>query len=300
MKKNHLLPYKKQEQCSKIQPLCCVSREIFLNINRETAQTLNKSVEIRDKQSLADSDITNMRISLKSNLTMLRFEKSKINGWGVFNTQKLHVGEAIIEFIGDIYDLRTGLKRFKLANPNKMMMFSIDESHFIDIENSYGIFRFINHSCEPNCNLRLLKRRGYEICVLYASTEIEPYTELLIDYSIPNGEKIPHIPCACKSDFCRGSLNRLEAEQIVIIKENVVPKIVPPKKVKKEKKSAPFVPVIETKPESPPVLPTKKKVANGQISEDDIPQSCFSSVHEKLPVMDPSLLSSFIRTCSSK
>ena len=68
-------------------------------------------------------------------------------------------------------------------------------------------FRFINHSCEPNCELYVLEEEDVttgaihqEVCVetLY---DVLPGEELTIDYGWPAAAAIP---CGCTSPNCRG------------------------------------------------------------------------------------------------
>jgi uncharacterized protein len=66
-------------------------------------------------------------------------------------------------------------------------------------------FRFLNHCCEPNCELVLWKerRRGkrkYPRVWLQALHKIQPGDELTIDYAWPAEAAIP---CQCDSRHCR-------------------------------------------------------------------------------------------------
>jgi hypothetical protein len=67
-------------------------------------------------------------------------------------------------------------------------------------------FRYLNHSCEPNCELVLWKyqrvrNRRYHRLWLQALRPIAAGEELTIDYSWPAPDAIP---CACGSSNCRG------------------------------------------------------------------------------------------------
>lgn len=81
-------------------------------------------------------------------------------------------------------------------------------------------YRFLNHSCEPNCELVLWKKRKHEgrkHARLWLQTlrTIEPNEELTIDYAWPPEAAIP---CHCRSRLCRGwivhaaALNDLQLE----------------------------------------------------------------------------------------
>ena len=64
-------------------------------------------------------------------------------------------------------------------------------------------FRFINHSCDPNCELCFFDDPACdsERVWLYALVDIPSNTELTIDYNWPAEGAIP---CACGSPLCRG------------------------------------------------------------------------------------------------
>lgn len=82
----------------------------------------------------------------------------------------------------------------------------------IDLGNGVSLepdapFRFVNHSCEPNCELYIVEHEDdstgavhSEVC-LEAIEEIFPGEELTIDYGWPADCAIP---CGCASPNCRG------------------------------------------------------------------------------------------------
>ena len=64
-------------------------------------------------------------------------------------------------------------------------------------------FRFLNHSCDPNCELIIWEGEtpsDWNLC-LHSIKVIEPGDELTIDYAWPVGAAIP---CLCRSEKCRG------------------------------------------------------------------------------------------------
>lgn len=67
-------------------------------------------------------------------------------------------------------------------------------------------FRFVNHSCDPNCEFDWVEdrdARGLRVPTLYlvALRDIFPQEQLTIDYSWPASNAIP---CDCRSPLCRG------------------------------------------------------------------------------------------------
>lgn len=82
-------------------------------------------------------------------------------------------------------------------------------------------FRFLNHSCRPNCTLigasdwdedSGLRRHSTR---LQALTAIEPGDELTIDYAWP---PCCAIPCLCGSENCRGWI--VDQRQLELLQDN--------------------------------------------------------------------------------
>ena len=73
--------------------------------------------------------------------------------------------------------------------------------------------RYINHSCEPNLEMRLVRCPDSMVpqLGLFARMEISADKELTFNYGDPlaKGEQPPNlgnIPCRCQSDKCYGKL----------------------------------------------------------------------------------------------
>ncbi len=64
-------------------------------------------------------------------------------------------------------------------------------------------FRFLNHSCDPNCELIIWEgdtAADWNLC-LHSIKAIKPGDELTIDYAWPESAAIP---CLCRAKTCRG------------------------------------------------------------------------------------------------
>jgi hypothetical protein len=65
-------------------------------------------------------------------------------------------------------------------------------------------FRFLNHSCEPNCEIFMWEHELDQqdaLLLIGARQAIEPGHELTIDYAWPATSAIP---CLCNVESCRG------------------------------------------------------------------------------------------------
>ena len=72
-------------------------------------------------------------------------------------------------------------------------------SHVIDGD---GIAAFINHSCDPNCEVDEIKGK----VIITAIRNIKPGTELTYDYNLYDGDLDDDSPCFCGMKKCRKSM----------------------------------------------------------------------------------------------
>ena len=89
---------------------------------------------------------------------------------------------------------------------------SYSSDYCVDLGNDRGLepeppFRYLNHSCDPNCELYLVEtdERGNPLSIPRVSVEtirsLSLGEELTIDYGWPAERAIP---CGCGADECRG------------------------------------------------------------------------------------------------
>jgi len=115
-------------------------------------------------------------------------------GFGVFAGAAFELGEVVGEIKGKIHD-----------DADYESDYCMDLGGDAKLEPK-APFRFLNHSCEPNCELVLWKKRkkkGRKYWRLWLQTlrAIEPGEEMTIDYAWPAESAIP---CRCHSRRCRG------------------------------------------------------------------------------------------------
>nr|VFK30772.1 MAG: hypothetical protein BECKMB1821I_GA0114274_10186 [Candidatus Kentron sp. MB]VFK75227.1 MAG: hypothetical protein BECKMB1821H_GA0114242_10186 [Candidatus Kentron sp. MB] len=111
-------------------------------------------------------------------------------GEGVFATRDFVPGETIM--VGRI------LKRFAENNSHAAQ---IGENEFVLHS---GIIHKINHSCEPNCGIRVNETGAHDVIV---RKPIATGEELTIDYAMRN-YRIEFFPerCLCGAPNCRGRI----------------------------------------------------------------------------------------------
>lgn len=135
---------------------------------------------------------------------------SGIHGTGVFARRKIPPGEQIIEYRGERIEWDEAVRRADTAGGpvNHTFFFSLADGRVIDGGSSGNDARFINHSCEPNCEaMEHPDGRVY----IYSLREIERGEELSYNYAlIYDGRHTPAIKraftCSCGYPTCSGSM----------------------------------------------------------------------------------------------
>lgn len=134
---------------------------------------------------------------------------SNVHGKGVFAVQDLAEGETLIEYVGEVVTWKEALRRHPHdpKDPNHTFYFHIDEKHVIDAKYGGNSSRWINHSCNPNCEADEQDGRVF----IKALRNIKAGDELFYDYGLiidaPYTKKLlAEYPCWCGAKNCRGTL----------------------------------------------------------------------------------------------
>ena len=132
----------------------------------------------------------------------LSVRRSAIHGRGVFAREAIPGRKLVMEYAGDRITRAEAERRFvKRGRPERICFGRLNRYWVIDGWNGNGS-EFINHSCEPNLDVR--KRRGH--IFFYTCRAIRPGEELTSDYKL--GRRIGRVACHCGSPKCRGEMNR--------------------------------------------------------------------------------------------
>ncbi len=94
-------------------------------------------------------------------------------------------------------------------NPNdpNFYMMQLEPNWYIDARDRGNLTRFINHSCDPNCELIPKNVAGYMRIAIVAVKDIEPGSFLSYDYKFETNQA-ERFACRCGAKNCRGSLMR--------------------------------------------------------------------------------------------
>ena len=138
-----------------------------------------------------------------------RVKKSIIHGNGVVAAKNINKNKKIIQYIGEKITKSEGDKRSeqrikKYLNSNKtgsVYIFELNKKYDIDGTPKYNKARYINHSCDPNCEVEIIKNEIW-ICSI---KKIRKGDELTYDYGyeFDKDDFRDHV-CKCGSKNCIG------------------------------------------------------------------------------------------------
>lgn len=139
----------------------------------------------------------------------IQTRRSGVHGKGVFALQDIAAGETLIEYVGEIVTWQEAQDRHPHdpANPNHTFYFHVDEDRVIDALHGGNSSRWINHSCDPNCEADEVDGRIF----IKTLRDIRAGEELNYDYGLVIEERYTpklkaEYPCWCGSAHCRGTL----------------------------------------------------------------------------------------------
>jgi SET domain-containing protein len=139
----------------------------------------------------------------------LWFKKiSSLHGSGLFAEFHIKKNEKIIEYVGDKISKKEGDKRankqIKKAQKNKkkgmVYIFELDKKYDIDGGIIRNYARFINHSCDPNCEVEITDNQIW----ISSIKRIKKGAELTYNYGYPFDTDFEDHICKCGSKKCAG------------------------------------------------------------------------------------------------
>lgn len=155
------------------------------------------------------TDSTPKQQSATSSPLPFELRQSPIQGQGAFATRPIKKGTRIIEYAGerisqDEADVRYDDESMKRHHT---FLFTLDEDTVIDAAVNGNEARFINHSCDPNCQAFIEGDRIF----IYSIRPIAQGEELVYDYAYERVEGMDEeseklYVCRCGAKNCRGTI----------------------------------------------------------------------------------------------
>lgn len=131
------------------------------------------------------------------------------HGAGAFAVRRIPSGTRLIEYAGARITPEQAHSRYPdvLGESHHTYLFAIDDDVVIDASVGGNEARFINHSCDPNCDAVIADGRIW----IETIRDVAPGEELAYDYAFVLPERHTpaakrRYPCNCGSSNCRGTI----------------------------------------------------------------------------------------------
>jgi len=126
----------------------------------------------------------------------VKVAKSKIAGKGAYALQRIPARKKIGDLGGVIITMKEAMKLIK--DLKVINLVELEDDLALNASANPNDMRFINHSCDPNTYLRVMKNR----VEFYALKNIKKGEELSCDYGETHHDG--KLPCRCGAKNCRG------------------------------------------------------------------------------------------------
>uniref|UniRef100_A0A665XBP7 Histone-lysine N-methyltransferase, H3 lysine-36 specific n=1 Tax=Echeneis naucrates TaxID=173247 RepID=A0A665XBP7_ECHNA len=129
-------------------------------------------------------------------------------GWGLRCVHDIKKGQFVSEYVGEVIDEEECRSRIRHAQENDICnfyMLTLDKDRIIDAGPKGNEARFMNHSCQPNCETQKWTVSGDTRVGLFALVDVAAGTELTFNYNLEclgNGKTV----CKCGAPNCSGFL----------------------------------------------------------------------------------------------
>ena len=135
--------------------------------------------------------------------------RSAIQGVGAFATEPIKKGTKIIEYTGERISNDEADTRYDDSTMRRhhTFLFTLSSRTIVDGNVNGNESRFINHSCDPNCEAIIDRSRIW----IYAKRNIAEGEELAYDYQYEwrddyTDDDVKLYVCKCGSKRCRGTI----------------------------------------------------------------------------------------------
>jgi SET domain-containing protein len=135
--------------------------------------------------------------------------ESVIAGKGAFALRPIARGERLIEYVGERISHEEADRRYddESMEEHHTFLFTVSARTVIDATRDGNDSRYINHSCDPNCEAEIVRGRVW----ISAIRDIAEGEELHYDYAYERSgdetdEDERRYRCLCGTSVCRGSI----------------------------------------------------------------------------------------------
>lgn len=161
------------------------------------------------KQTRQPAHHAHMRHAARTDAPLYLVRRSKIHGNGVYAARDIPKGTRIVEYLGERISHAQADARYeeKGQDDGHTFLFVVSSKVVIDAGVDGNDARFINHSCDPNCETVIEGGRVF----IEAVRDVRKGEELGYEYgltweSTDDPDELANYACRCGAAKCRGSM----------------------------------------------------------------------------------------------
>lgn len=144
----------------------------------------------------------------KTTSPYVEIRKSRIHNKGVFAKKRIPKNTVVMEYVGEKITKKESDRRADAMlekakrdpNNGSVYVFELDKKYDIDGNVPWNTARFINHSCDPNCEADVIKGK----ILIKAVRDIKKGEEITYNYNYDVDEHTLQHPCRCGTKRCVG------------------------------------------------------------------------------------------------
>uniref|UniRef100_A0A7N0V2U0 Histone-lysine N-methyltransferase ASHH1 n=1 Tax=Kalanchoe fedtschenkoi TaxID=63787 RepID=A0A7N0V2U0_KALFE len=202
--------YRKQKKQKEEDIAVCVCRLDLTNLDNscgERCLNVLTSTECTPGYCPCDVYCRNQKFQ-RCGYSKTKLVKTEGRGWGLIADENIKTGQFIIEYCGEVISSKEAWRRFLTYESQGLKdayIMTLDAHEAIDATKKGNLARFINHSCQPNCETRKWNVQGEVRLGIFAKQDIHTGTELAYNYNFEwyGGAKVR---CLCGAASCSGFL----------------------------------------------------------------------------------------------
>jgi uncharacterized protein len=137
----------------------------------------------------------------------IKVAKSGIHGLGVFAEAPMEAGERILPYLGAPLGRAQAELARQRGNP---FLLALPDGRVLDGSVAENVARFVNHSCQPCAELRIIDGKPW----IVARESIGIAREITMNYGY-DLDQMESLPCGCGSQRCVGYMVAEEYHPLV-------------------------------------------------------------------------------------
>ena len=210
---------------------------------KKTGSSVSTTVRKRaTKTATKTATKSTPKYGTKAENPLYEVRRSRIQGRGGFAIRPIRTGQRIDEYLGEPISHEEADRRYDDNDGrHHTFLFVLDDDTVLDARYGGCDARFLNHSCDPNCETEIENGHIW----IKSIKPIKPETELVYDYRFDwqdefEPEDVRYYACRCGTTKCRGTILMVPRYLKETVRQwlagNDVPK--PPKPRRKTAKTA--------------------------------------------------------------